>query len=427
KCNFHTSLRYEINVCYYNSLIFKYTMYITLILFLIGILGFVLNRKNILLIFTFVSFYYEIMVLAISYLILVSFLNTEKGETWMICIIALVYGLANLAAFYSLRLSLNLNYQPVYLNRITLPLLGSIVSDFLGRKVGVSSAQLLFTYSSTIMTTILELIAYFEVGSKTIYKSKFHSLGTNRNIKFICNNKVYFSTSRVAPLGDSNNLESKVFYSNTDVDKEKIVKENQNKSGVYRWTSLSTKYAYIGSSVNLGRRFKDYYSYSFLTRNKNMIISKAILKYGYSNFSLEILEYCTPEECIKREQYFIDNFNPEYNILKIAGSTLGYKHTEETLAKFKERKLTPNHLEKLRAHLMILNQSEKLRSGARERMLKLNEAKGIKVEVTDIRTNETTIYKSLRDAAKALNTDLKAMHYNERIQKERGISVPRFA
>ena len=53
-------------------------------------------------------------------------------------------------------------------------------------------------------------------------------------------------------------------------------------------------------------------------------------------------------------------------------------------------------------------------------MLKLNEAKGIKVEVTDLRTNETTTYNSLRLAAKALNTDLKALYYNEKIQKERG-------
>lgn len=151
----------------------------------------------------------------------------------MIYIIALAYGLGNLAAFYNLRLSLNLNYQPMYLNRITLPLLGSIVSGFFGRKAGVSGAQLLITYSSIIMTTILELIAYFEVGSNTMYKSKFNSIGTNRNIKFICNNKVYFSTSSIN-LGDSNNLESKVFYFDADTDKEKIVKENQNKSGVYR-------------------------------------------------------------------------------------------------------------------------------------------------------------------------------------------------
>lgn len=121
----------------------------------------------------------------------------------------------------------------------------------------------------------------------------------------MCNNKAYFSTSR--DLGDTISLEPKVFYSNADVEK-KIVKENKNKSGVYRWTNLNTNYSYIGSSVNLGRRFKDYYSYSFLNRNKNMVISRALLKYGYSGFSVEILEYCTPEECIKIEQYFLDKF-----------------------------------------------------------------------------------------------------------------------
>jgi len=57
-------------------------------------------------------------------------------------------------------------------------------------------------------------------------------------------------------------------------------------------------------------------------------------------------------------------------------------------------------------------------------MIKLNQAKGIKVEVTDLRTNEITMYNSLRKAAEALNTDLKALHYNEKIQKERDSIVP---
>ena len=71
-----------------------------------------------------------------------------------------------------------------------------------------------------------------------------------------------------------------------------------------------------------------------------------------------------------------------------------------------------------------LNKSEKHKLDARERMLKINEAKGIKVEVTDLRTNETTIYNSLRKTAEALSTDLKALRYNENIQKERGTTVP---
>jgi len=70
------------------------------------------------------------------------------------------------------------------------------------------------------------------------------------------------------------------------------------------------------------------------------------------------------------------------------------------------------------------NKSEKFKLDARERMLKLNEAKGIKVKVTDLRTNETTLYNSLRNAAKALSTDLKSIYYNENLQKERGTLVP---
>jgi len=52
-----------------------------------------------------------------------------------------------------------------------------------------------------------------------------------------------------------------------------------------------------------------YFNFSFLEKI-NMVIHKAILKHGYANFKLEILEYCAPEECIKREQYYIDTLNP---------------------------------------------------------------------------------------------------------------------
>ena len=55
----------------------------------------------------------------------------------------------------------------MYLAIITLPLLGSIVSGFFGRKVGVSGAQLI-TCTSVIVTTFLAIIAFFEVGLNNI-------------------------------------------------------------------------------------------------------------------------------------------------------------------------------------------------------------------------------------------------------------------
>jgi hypothetical protein len=41
------------------------------------------------------------------------------------------------------------------------------------------------------------------------------------------------------------------FYENADTMKTFILKQNNNKSGIYKWTNLKIKDFYIGSSVNL--------------------------------------------------------------------------------------------------------------------------------------------------------------------------------
>ena len=38
---------------------------------------------------------------------------------------------------------------------------------------------------------------------------------------------------------------------------------------------------------------------------------------------------------MEREQYYLDSLKPEYNIAKIAYSTLGYKHSAKTIALLK--------------------------------------------------------------------------------------------
>jgi len=47
----------------------------------------------------------------------------------------------------------------------------------------------------------------------------------------------------------------------------------------------------------------------------------------------EILEECQPAQCIEQEQYWLDAIKPDYNICKIAGSTLGYQHSLDTKTK----------------------------------------------------------------------------------------------
>jgi NADH-ubiquinone oxidoreductase chain 5 len=55
----------------------------------------------------------------------------------------------------------------MYLTIIILPLLGSLVSGFFGRKIGVKGAQVI-TCTSIIITTLLAIITFFEVGFNSI-------------------------------------------------------------------------------------------------------------------------------------------------------------------------------------------------------------------------------------------------------------------
>lgn len=86
-------------------------MNLALILFLIGTLGFILNRKNIILMIIAI----EIMLLAVTLLILISSFSFDDniGQTFSIYIISIagaesVIGLSILVAYYRLRGNISL-------------------------------------------------------------------------------------------------------------------------------------------------------------------------------------------------------------------------------------------------------------------------------------------------------------------------------
>jgi group I intron endonuclease len=169
-----------------------------------------------------------------------------------------------------------------------------------------------------------------------------------------------------------------------------------------------------------------------------MLIYKALLEYGYSKFSLEILEYCTPEKCIEREQYYINLLKPKYNILKTAGSTLGYKHTKETLAKMSVakkgknhplygKKISEEHLAKLR-NRKLSKKTKALISAARLGKSYLSESAKAKmskesvtakaVKVIDLETNETSLYTSIKKAANVIGVTQPLL--SKRLKKNQG-------
>ena len=143
------------------------------------------------------------------------------------------------------------------------------------------------------------------------------------------------------------NLDYISIYKNFKQDRSRILREQKNKTGVYLLINNINRHTYVGSSVHLAARMKNYLNTAFLKsrQNMNMPIIKALLKYGQTNFSLLILEHVDVEVLAIKETFYITSILPYYNILKQGYSSLGYKHTEETKKLLSELAKNRTHTE----------------------------------------------------------------------------------
>ena len=93
---------------------------------------------------------------------------------------------------------------------------------------------------------------------------------------------------------------------------------------------------YIGSSIDLHRRRKEHFLRLRRNRHDNIRLQNAYNK-GYE-FEFRIIEICEVNELFYREQFYINELNPFYNIAKVVGGTIGYTHTPESKQKMSEAK-----------------------------------------------------------------------------------------
>jgi group I intron endonuclease len=131
-----------------------------------------------------------------------------------------------------------------------------------------------------------------------------------------------------------NNIQAVAKFINLKKSTLDILLNTKDKAGVYMFFNLINGHFYIGSSINLARRFRIHMS---SVESVKLPLPRAIYKYGPNNFVFLILEYCdnVVNICLGVEQKYIDLYKPKYNILKIAGSSQGFKHSPETIAKLK--------------------------------------------------------------------------------------------
>jgi group I intron endonuclease len=116
-------------------------------------------------------------------------------------------------------------------------------------------------------------------------------------------------------------------------------------SGIYR--IFNDGGCYVGSAVKL--RLRWFHHRKLLRRGKhpNVHLQRAWTRDGEESFRCEVLELCAPESLLIREQAYLDQLRPKYNLNLVAASMFGHRHTTEAKAKIsralKGRSRSPEH------------------------------------------------------------------------------------
>jgi len=128
-------------------------------------------------------------------------------------------------------------------------------------------------------------------------------------------------------------------------------------SGIYKIKCCSNSKIYIGSSFNIESRLKKHFTQLKNQNHINPHLQSAYNKYGCNDFISEIIELCSVEDLISREQFWMDftkcyDRKIGFNNCRMADRPLGYRHTDEAKKKMSKskrgKKLTQEHIDKIK-------------------------------------------------------------------------------
>lgn len=118
-------------------------------------------------------------------------------------------------------------------------------------------------------------------------------------------------------------------------------------TGIYKIQSIvKPNRIYIGSAVSLMERWRKHLSTLKLNKHENSKLQNHYNKYGVSDLQFSIIIECEKEDLLTTEQCFLDSCLPYFNICKLAGNTLGYRHPESVRKKMRGPK-TEQHKKRL--------------------------------------------------------------------------------
>jgi group I intron endonuclease len=145
-------------------------------------------------------------------------------------------------------------------------------------------------------------------------------------------------------------------------------------SGVYRIVCAVSGAVYIGSSVNMPKRFSIHIFHLKRGTHPNLRLQRAWLKYGEGAFRFDVLELVSPDKTslLRAEQCHLDAaFATEdcMNVLPTAGSALGVKRSPEHRAAISAANKGRKMNEEQKARLSKAKKGRKLAPELLQKML----------------------------------------------------------
>lgn len=108
------------------------------------------------------------------------------------------------------------------------------------------------------------------------------------------------------------------------------------RSGCYLITCEVDGRIYVGSTMNLDRRWKEHVNLLRRGVHHSRFLQRCWTKYGADKFNFEPVLFCKKSDVLFYEQRLIDGLKPAYNSRPNAASQLGYRHREESKLRMAE-------------------------------------------------------------------------------------------
>lgn len=166
-----------------------------------------------------------------------------------------------------------------------------------------------------------------------------------------------------------------LFYSEEGLKERELKVKILRNCGIYIIQNSINNHIYIGSSINIKKRFNSHVNLLNKNKHANLHLQAAWNKYGKENFVLLHVErISTPENRLIRENKWIKIHKPEYNNILVNGNNYFF-HSDETKEKIRQKALGRKVSDETKNKIKETSKGRIISEETKQRISKANKGK----------------------------------------------------